>query len=411
MANKRIFVNYRRDDSASHALNLAQYLEATFGRRNVFLDIDRMRAGQSFPTVLKERLQASKVMLAVIGPQWLELRNDQGQRRIVDAADWVRLEIATALQSGVVVIPVLVGGAGLPRKADLPPDLQTLVDQHAVTITTNGFRNEMAGLVRDIRAIPGPKPWGTISGVTAAGLALALGGWALAYQQGVPVWVPWQPQERVDPKAEETRRVAAAAEAKDAADAEVKLAVEQKARSDVEARAKQLADVAEKVRLEQETALKKTEDARARVEAEAEEMQRRRELENTNQQPDVGQKRQEKDSERQRIAMQAATSKSLAIVFPADFDGCAFKTVNRGIQTVAIVVSANPTAKSAAADVRAAAERSSFDVVAEISLPDKGLDFAAPLTLVRRANPGVVFACASNAHIFLQQAQALGLTK
>ena len=187
----RIFVNYRRDDSASHALNVAQYLEATFGKRNVFLDIDRMRAGQSFPTVLKERLSASKVMLAIIGPSWIELKGENGQRRLDDPSDWVRLEIATALQSGTVVIPVLVGGASLPRKGDLPPDLQPLTDQHAVTITTNGFRNEMAGLARDIRAIPGPLPWGKIGGGTAAALAVVLGAWTAAYQLGMPVWVPF----------------------------------------------------------------------------------------------------------------------------------------------------------------------------------------------------------------------------
>ena len=63
----------------------------------------------------------------------------------------MRLEIATGLGSGIAVIPVLVGGTRLPRKADLPVELQPLTDQHAVTVTTNGFRNEMAGLARDIR--------------------------------------------------------------------------------------------------------------------------------------------------------------------------------------------------------------------------------------------------------------------
>ena len=66
MAGK-IFVNYRRDDSAAHALNVAQYLEREFGSRNVFIDVDRMKAGQKFPAVLVERLTASRVMVAVIG--------------------------------------------------------------------------------------------------------------------------------------------------------------------------------------------------------------------------------------------------------------------------------------------------------------------------------------------------------
>lgn len=86
MAGK-IFVNYRRDDSAPHALSIAQYLEREFGRANVFLDIDRMRAGEKFPKVLEERLAVSKVMLVVIGPQWLTLKGQDGTRRLDDPED------------------------------------------------------------------------------------------------------------------------------------------------------------------------------------------------------------------------------------------------------------------------------------------------------------------------------------
>ena len=52
MAGK-IFVNYRRDDSAPYALSVAQYLEREFGAANVFLDIDRLRAGERFPKILE----------------------------------------------------------------------------------------------------------------------------------------------------------------------------------------------------------------------------------------------------------------------------------------------------------------------------------------------------------------------
>ena len=44
----KIFINYRRDDSAPHALTVTQYLENTFGKRNIFIDIDRLRAGPSY---------------------------------------------------------------------------------------------------------------------------------------------------------------------------------------------------------------------------------------------------------------------------------------------------------------------------------------------------------------------------
>jgi hypothetical protein len=155
----KIFINYRRDDSAAHALNISQYLERAFGSRNVFIDIDRVRAGQRFPEVLERRLAKCKVMVAVIGPNWLDARDDSGRRRLDERADWVRLEIVRALARNITVMPVMVGGASLPKKDELPEELQPLLDYQAVAITTNGFRSEMAGLLNDIRAIPRPSPW------------------------------------------------------------------------------------------------------------------------------------------------------------------------------------------------------------------------------------------------------------
>lgn len=148
----KIFVNYRRDDSAPHALSIAQYLERRFGSRNVFIDIDRMRAGQDFYDVLEQRLAVCDVMLAVIGPSWREARDSAGRHRLDDRDDWVRVEVARALARGVTVVPVLVGGAVLPKPSDLPDDLKPLVKRHAVTISTNSFRSDMAGLERDLRA-------------------------------------------------------------------------------------------------------------------------------------------------------------------------------------------------------------------------------------------------------------------
>ena len=72
----KIFISYRREDAAATALSISQYLENQFGRRNVFIDVD-MRAGAKFPTVLEERLAECKVMLVLIGPGWLNARDDQ----------------------------------------------------------------------------------------------------------------------------------------------------------------------------------------------------------------------------------------------------------------------------------------------------------------------------------------------
>ena len=62
----KIFISYRRDDSAANAVGISQYLEQRFGRQNVFIDVD-MRAGARFPEILERRLAACKVMLVLIG--------------------------------------------------------------------------------------------------------------------------------------------------------------------------------------------------------------------------------------------------------------------------------------------------------------------------------------------------------
>jgi hypothetical protein len=155
---KKIFISYRRDDSASYALNVAQYLERTLGSKNVFIDIDRIKPGQKFGEVLQERLALCKVLLCIIGPNWLGAR-DKSDNRLENPHDWVRMEVAQALRRNIIVIPVLVAGGKLPSKSELPYDLKDLVDHQAIEVTTTGFRNEMAGQVRDIRGIPGLSSW------------------------------------------------------------------------------------------------------------------------------------------------------------------------------------------------------------------------------------------------------------
>jgi hypothetical protein len=173
----KIFISYRREDAAANALGVSQYLANEFGRRNVFLDID-MRAGTKFPLFLEQRLAQCKVMLVLIGPDWLNSSDEQGRRRLDIPDDWVRLEIAHALKRGVTVIPVCVGGADLPPSTELPEDIRGLVDHQAISITHPGFRHEMSGLVRDIRAIPSRKSWRRLAlipaGLLLFSIALAL---------------------------------------------------------------------------------------------------------------------------------------------------------------------------------------------------------------------------------------------
>jgi hypothetical protein len=199
---EKIFISYRREDTAANALGISQYLEKEFGRQNVFIDVD-MRAGENFPLILEQRLAQCKVMLVLIGPDWLTVRDEHGNRRLDSPDDWVRLEVAYALKRDITVIPVRVGGAELPPKTELPEDLQNLVDHQAVSITVPGFRYEMSGLARDIRAIPGRKSWWRAKGgrrrasivLSGAALAFVLISIALGHFSRLrdTVSLPWLP--------------------------------------------------------------------------------------------------------------------------------------------------------------------------------------------------------------------------
>ncbi len=155
---RKIFINYRRDDAAANALSIAQYLENAFGAENVFIDVDRLRPGETFPGVLASRLAACEVMLAIIGPSWLVENPATGQPRINDPNDWVRMELEAAINSNIRIIPVLVGDARIPDSKDLPKSLQALLYRQAVRLTVSGFRYEMAGLVDDLRPDFASKP-------------------------------------------------------------------------------------------------------------------------------------------------------------------------------------------------------------------------------------------------------------
>jgi hypothetical protein len=129
----RIFISYRRADASWPVRWLSDWLAGRFGAGTAFLDADSIRPGDDFPAEIEAAVGACAVLLAVIGPQWLTAEGDAG-RRLDDPQDWVRLEIQTAIERRIRVIPVLVDGASMPPACELPPSLQPLARRHAITL-------------------------------------------------------------------------------------------------------------------------------------------------------------------------------------------------------------------------------------------------------------------------------------
>jgi len=150
----RIFISYRRDDASANAGRLCDWLQRQFKPDNVFLDVDTIAPGDDFPKVLRETLAKTDVLVAVVGKAWATICDAAGRRRIANADDFVALEVATALERGIKVIPVLVGGASMPKAEDLPPRLAKLADCNAVPIDDSRFRQDFDNLVDGILGRP-----------------------------------------------------------------------------------------------------------------------------------------------------------------------------------------------------------------------------------------------------------------
>jgi hypothetical protein len=89
----KVFISYRRDDSAAQAGRIQDRLELEFGRDLLFMDVYAIPLGRNFVKVLHEEVAKCGVLLAVIGPNWLDLRGEDGNRRLDNPNDYVRIEI------------------------------------------------------------------------------------------------------------------------------------------------------------------------------------------------------------------------------------------------------------------------------------------------------------------------------
>lgn len=155
---KRIFINYRRGDTIATAGRLRDRLAKEFGRNNVFMDIDTIPVGVDFVKHLETWLTDCKIVIALIGPQWVSGKDETGRRRIENVDDYVRLELATALRNGIMIVPVLVDGAAMPEEGDLPEELTPLVNRNAIELRNTQFRWDADRLAEKLREVSGLSP-------------------------------------------------------------------------------------------------------------------------------------------------------------------------------------------------------------------------------------------------------------
>jgi TIR domain len=143
-----IVISYRREDTKWIVGRIFDRLEQHYGRDQVFMDIDAISYGLDYRDHIRNTLEHSDILLAVIGPQWLAAQ-EAGEQRISLETDWVRIEIETALGKKIPVIPVLIDRTTLPKPNELPEKVRDLAFRQAISIDTGvDFRTHMDRLVR-----------------------------------------------------------------------------------------------------------------------------------------------------------------------------------------------------------------------------------------------------------------------
>lgn len=150
-----IFISYRRQDSAGWAGHLTDRLKEQFGADNIFMDIEAIEAGVDFVEAINTAVSSCQVLLAIIGPQWLTLTDPRGRRRLDIPEDFIRLEIAAALNRNVRVVPVLVGGAEMPKPEELPEDIRPLTRRQAQELTDSRWDYDVEQLIKTLCKVLG----------------------------------------------------------------------------------------------------------------------------------------------------------------------------------------------------------------------------------------------------------------
>lgn len=154
----RVFISYRRDDSAGHAGRLRDDLEDALGPGSVFHDVDSLAPGERFADSIRRCIEAADIVYVVIGRGWVDARAHDGRRRLDDPDDVVRMEVETALRSERRTAPVLVGGASMPTSDALPDVLAPLLDAHATELRDSSWGADFDRLLRSSGLIGEPLP-------------------------------------------------------------------------------------------------------------------------------------------------------------------------------------------------------------------------------------------------------------
>jgi TIR domain-containing protein len=174
---KRVFISYRREDTAPAAGRVYDRLCRLLSKPNVFFDVSTISGGEIYDRKIMSEIERSEAVLVFIGKSWLA---SGGRARLQEPDDYVRAEVRAALGRPILVLPVLVDGAPMPPPDQLPDDIRSLSTRNALLLRHESFDDDTENIVAAVLGVAaGARPWddrGRLPvkiGYAAAGLIVA----------------------------------------------------------------------------------------------------------------------------------------------------------------------------------------------------------------------------------------------
>jgi hypothetical protein len=148
---KNIFLSYRHSDTDASVGRVYDRLVQLTPRNHVFFDVSAVEPGVDFEREIVTAMQASEIALFFIGDKWIGRETATGSARIWEDADYVRTEARAALAiKNIKILPVLVGGARMPRRDQLPPDICEIATRNALFLRHERFDDDAETIVAAI---------------------------------------------------------------------------------------------------------------------------------------------------------------------------------------------------------------------------------------------------------------------
>jgi hypothetical protein len=175
---KKVFISYRREDTGPAAGRVYDRLLRILSKFNVFFDVSTIGGGENFEKTIVDAIARSDAALIFIGEKWLQPMQPTGKARVWETNDYVRAELRAALARPILILPVLVGGAEMPKPEQLPEDIKAITTKNALPLRHESFDDDTEHILATLFGVSAKeRPWedkGTIWSKIAHGIGGAI---------------------------------------------------------------------------------------------------------------------------------------------------------------------------------------------------------------------------------------------